>query len=61
MTKHTRKILGKTIQSIRKPTINKWKILFTDGSSIELWAEPTGPFGFSELWVNKFKPGIQVS
>lgn len=55
MNKNTKCLIGKTIKSINSKSINMWVMKFTDGSSIQLWAEIDGPLSLAQIWLDKFK------
>jgi hypothetical protein len=48
-------LYGKTIKSIDSLAINMWTIKFSDGSSVELWAESNGPLGISTISLENLK------
>ena len=52
MNKNTKSIEGKTIKSIKKSSINCWRIEFTDGTKKCLWAEIDGPLNLGQLWIS---------
>ncbi len=53
--KNKRLLYGKTIKTIEIQGINAWTVYFTDGSSVELWAETDGPAGLPTLNLESFK------
>jgi len=50
-----KQLYGKTIKSIDSLAVNMWTINFSDGSSVELWAESDGPLGLSTINLENFK------
>lgn len=53
----TADFVGKTIKSINTRAANVWKITFTDGSKIEVWAETDGPLRIPTLFVDNAVEG----
>lgn len=51
MNKNTEPLIGKTIKSIEKGTINCWSIHFTDGTAISVWADVDG-IGIPEIFLD---------
>ena len=52
MHKNTASMKGKTIKSIKRQAINCWRMNFTDGSRMFIWAEIDGPFNLGQLWLS---------
>ena len=46
-------LLGKTINSIDNSSVNMLKLNFTDGTSIELFSEVSGPLGLTAIVVSE--------
>jgi hypothetical protein len=59
MNKNIKPLVGKTIKSINTRAINCWKIEFTNGDYIELWAEMDGPLGIPNLYVDAFNDRLR--
>ncbi len=47
-------VVGKTVQSIENSSVNVLRLVFTDGSTVELWAEDAVHTQFGSI------PGIFV-
>lgn len=52
MNKNVKPLIGKTIASINTKSVNCWKIKFTDGGYIEVWAENDGPLHLPQIWLD---------
>jgi hypothetical protein len=44
---------GKMIYEVSNSSINMWRIHFTDGSSVEVWAESDGPLCIPRIFLDK--------
>lgn len=49
---HTQPLHNRTIKTIDKEASNCWRIDFTDGTHIFLWAEISGPWEVPELFIS---------
>ena len=47
--------VGKTIEKIEAESINCWNLIFTDGTTVEIWAEITGSYGLAGMTAKKIK------